>query len=348
MRPIATNYAKSGKRFASAHSRGLRPIPVQQTRQRVSLPQRIRAGCDTFAVATPSCLSSLPQRIRAGCDASDIADYILSELCHSAFARVATALAAGCRLRYVLCHSAFARVATACRGILRCCAWTLPQRIRAGCDSAAVGAALFTSFFATAHSRGLRRCWKPSLTATRFFATAHSRGLRRCWKPSLTATRFFATAHSRGLRRSKTKSSTTLCCFATAHSRGLRPSWRNNPIPSRLLCHSAFARVATVVYCVCCRYCAIFATAHSRGLRLACEYRFVPDLGFATAHSRGLRLSCMPVCKQELPLCHSAFARVATLAQARINNSFFFATAHSRGLRLRKSNAAHCEFAARR
>ena len=180
LRPIATNYAKSGKRFASAHSRGLRPIPVQQTRQRVSLPQRIRAGCD--------------------CTCGGLSIEIRS----------------------------------------------LPQRIRAGCDSAAVGAALFTSFFATAHSRGLRRCWKPSLTATRFFATAHSRGLRR----------------------SKTKSSTTLCCFATAHSRGLRPSWRNNPIPSRLLCHSAFARVATVVYCVCCRYCAIFATAHSRGLRL--------------------------------------------------------------------------------
>ena len=122
--------------FASAHSRGLRPIPVQQTRQRVSLPQRIRAGCDTFAVATPSCLSSLPQRIRAGCDASDIADYILSELCHSAFARVATALAAGCRLRYVLCHSAFARVATPPLSVLHCLRASLPQRIRAGCDDA--------------------------------------------------------------------------------------------------------------------------------------------------------------------------------------------------------------------
>ena len=166
--------------FATAHSRGLRrcttkrtltqislpqriragcdSIPVQQTRQRVSLPQRIRAGCDTFAVATPSCLSSLPQRIRAGCDASDIADYILSELCHSAFARVATALAAGCRLRYVLCHSAFARVATLdgcvklasfnlCHSafarvatpplsVLHCLRASLPQRIRAGCDDA--------------------------------------------------------------------------------------------------------------------------------------------------------------------------------------------------------------------
>ena len=167
---------------------------------------------------------------------------------------------------------------------------SLPQRIRAGCDSAAVGAALFTSFFATAHSRGLRRCWKPSLTATRFFATAHSRGLRR----------------------SKTKSSTTLCCFATAHSRGLRPSWRNNPIPSRLLCHSAFARVATVVYCVCCRYCAIFATAHSRGLRPAAVGAELFTGFFATAHSRGLRPSAAPCVCTLGNLCHSAFARVAT------------------------------------
>ena len=166
---------------------------------------------------------------------------------------------------------------------------SLPQRIRAGCDSAAVGAALFTSFFATAHSRGLRRCWKPSLTATRFFATAHSRGLRR----------------------SKTKSSTTLCCFATAHSRGLRPSWRNNPIPSRLLCHSAFARVATVVYCVCCRYCAIFATAHSRGLRL----QVPPPLLLSSSLPQRIRAGCdFRVRRQQdiFRLCHSAFARVAT------------------------------------
>ncbi len=228
------------------------------------------------------------------------------------------------------------------------CFSALPQRIRAGCDSAAVGAALFTSFFATAHSRGLRRCWKPSLTATRFFATAHSRGLRR----------------------SKTKSSTTLCCFATAHSRGLRPSWRNNPIPSRLLCHSAFARVATVVYCVCCRYCAIFATAHSRGLRLSFFLLLVQYLLFATAHSRGLRLVLLPTRGGILifatahsrglrPTLKAIFWYCSALPQriragcdgrvpAVVSTQYAFATAHSRGLRLRKSNAAHCEFAARR
>ena len=187
----------------------------------------------------------------------------------------------------------------------------MPQRIRAGCDSAAVGAALFTSFFATAHSRGLRRCWKPSLTATRFFATAHSRGLRR----------------------SKTKSSTTLCCFATAHSRGLRPSWRNNPIPSRLLCHSAFARVATVVYCVCCRYCAIFATAHSRGLRLACEYGFIPDFRFATAHSRGLRPSGISFSSTEIALPQRIRAGCDKQKLFTQSGTECFATAHSRGLR---------------
>ena len=54
--------------FASAHSCGLRPIPVQQTRQRVSLPQRIRAGCDEGSYGNGKSLSSLPQRISAGCD----------------------------------------------------------------------------------------------------------------------------------------------------------------------------------------------------------------------------------------------------------------------------------------
>lgn len=47
-------------------------------------------------------------------------------------------------------------------------------------------------------------------------------------------------------------------------------------------------------------------------------------------------------------LCHSAFVRVATSSSPLTMWTATFATAHSRGLRLRKSNAAHCEFAARR
>ena len=138
LRPFSA--AHGGTIFATAHSRGLR-------------------RCDLFPRRTVG--RSLPQRIRAGCDASDIADYILSELCHSAFARVATALAAGCRLRYVLCHSAFARVATPRTSphqqqLLLChsafarvatvqkfldfikALCTLPQRIRAGCDNSEI------------------------------------------------------------------------------------------------------------------------------------------------------------------------------------------------------------------
>lgn len=70
----------------------------------------------------------------------------------------------------------------------------------------------------------------------------------------------------------------------------------------------------------------VFASAHSRGLRR--DFYASTDNAdrFATAHSRGLRRGIDGV----------------------NYNAAIFATAHSCGLRLRKSNAAHCEFAARR
>ena len=69
LRPIATNYAKSGKRFATAHSRGLRRFPMFETIiLPMSLPQRIRAGCDVRKRLHRVHGRSLPQRIRAGCD----------------------------------------------------------------------------------------------------------------------------------------------------------------------------------------------------------------------------------------------------------------------------------------
>ena len=136
LRPIATNYAKSGKRFASAHSRGLRPIPVQQTRQRVSLPQRIRAGCDYIRIVEHDwdilCLSAfarvatpfderlrlrdgpLPQRIRAGCDQC-------ANNLQQPDGALPQRIRAGCDIKLTvddvdcyLCHSAFVRVATHC------------------------------------------------------------------------------------------------------------------------------------------------------------------------------------------------------------------------------------------
>ena len=115
------------------------------------------------------------------------------------------------------------------------------------------------------------------------------------------------------------------------------------------LCLSAFARVATL---------RPFSAAHGGTI-------------FATAHSCGLRRSSTCGSLNAISLCHSAFVRVATLPKSadlhggtsfatahscglrrqgniRIENNGAFATAHSCGLRLRKSNAAHCEFAARR
>ncbi len=78
-----------------------------------------------------------------------------------------------------------------------------------------------------------------------------------------------------------------------------------------LLCHSAFARVATISaqYSVIRR---LFATAHSCGLRRACCQTAVPIL----ALPQRIRAGCdwaVYKCISPLLLCHSAFARVATI-----------------------------------
>ena len=77
--------------------------------------------------------------------------------------------------------------------------------------------------------------------------------------------------------------------FATAHSRGLRLGKCRRRFCPLGLCHSAFARVATL----------------SGYFALLC-------LDFATAHSRGLRRIGESRVNVMLILCHSAFARVAT------------------------------------
>ena len=84
-------------------------------------------------------------------------------------------------------------------------------------------------------------------------------------------------------------------------------------IVNRFLCHSAFARVAT--WHTEQRRCySFFATAHSRGLRLYGRHLLaVLNIIFATAHSRGLRLGALPDIITAIVLCHSAFARVATV-----------------------------------
>ncbi len=146
----------------------------------------------------------------------------LTELCHSAFARVATR-----SLRPIRSTCAFATAHS--RGLRRKCLeiekdydalpqriragcdaisapvvtmlWPLPQRIRAGCDSHRERYRVPVAAFATAHSRGLRRVECAIICSRLIFATAHSRGLRP--PPANRKNRIihFATAHSCGLRR---------------------------------------------------------------------------------------------------------------------------------------------------
>ena len=98
--------------FATAHSCGLRRSPINTTLFPLSLPQRIRAGCDLCAEDRLLQRDSLPQRIRAGCDRR-----------RKQFA--------------VECESLPQRIRAGCDCDSDC--WTnhqgsLPQRIRAGCD----------------------------------------------------------------------------------------------------------------------------------------------------------------------------------------------------------------------
>ena len=134
--------------FATAHSRGLRPPPANRKNriihfatahscglrrfQRctrsvalVTLPQRIRAGCDPPAVSLSNASETLPQRIRAGCDCQAVRP------CRKDTS-LPQRIRAGCDdyercgrcYEGNLCHSAFARVATAekqCSALRICC-----------------------------------------------------------------------------------------------------------------------------------------------------------------------------------------------------------------------------------
>ena len=78
-----------------------------------------------------------------------------------------------------------------------------------------------------------------------------------------------------------------------------------------LLCHSAFARVATHDLAL---ELADRILCHSAFARVATEAGLaqIRTANFATAHSRGLRRADNPKILPVLNLCHSAFARVAT------------------------------------
>ncbi len=148
--------AQQWRDFATAHSCGLRLDVDAACVGRQSLPQRIRAGCDSIPVQQTRQRVSLPQRIRAGCDLAfmawdsnggnfatahscglrrfiRIAFRDFGDLCHSAFVRVATVTSKQLPLRrsFATAHSCGLRLET---GAVRDIQQALPQHIRAGCD----------------------------------------------------------------------------------------------------------------------------------------------------------------------------------------------------------------------
>ena len=134
----------------------------------------------------------------------------------------------------------------------------------------------------------------------------------------------FATAHSCGLRHSRKQSTAVSKPFATAHSCGLR----------RYL----VLRTGQIL-------------SLPQRIRAGCDRKDYIYYGTYGSLPQRIRAGCdiddvkLGAWKH---LCHSAFVRVATIFYVINIIMCFFATAHSCGLRLRKSNAAHCEFAARR
>ena len=179
----------------------------------------------------------------------------------------------------------------------------------------------------------------------------------------------FATAHSCGLRQNRLCSQTPTVGFATAHSCGLRRQPCSALAQQSRLCHSAFVRVATDSECQDCRFVGLCHSAFVRvatgtkasalgttttlpqRIRAGCDFRTARACRCqALCHSAFVRVAT-PQCgrwERFIALCHSAFVRVATMYNQAQHEMYHFATAHSCGLRLRKSNAAHCEFAARR
>ena len=150
------------------------------------------------------------------------------------------------------------------------------------------------------------------------------------------------------------------CRFATAHSRGLRLGKCRRRFCSLRLCHSAFARVATItikrllemaILChsafarvatgnKCCATCGHYL-CHSAFARVATPSVLSSFLKCASLPQR-IRAGCdfdNPQKEVDIVLCHSAFARVATQAvlgrscPCRLCHSAFVRVATSRRTR---------------
>ena len=164
------------------------------------LPQRIRAGCDETSYEEYTHVYTLPQRIRAGCDERLGLVYDFDALCHSAFVRVATAFTSATARHafFATAHSCGLRpVPSVCVAILS----PLPQRIRAGCDTAHMTYRQCTSALPQRIRAGCDEKITPTKRNVAIFATAHSCGLRPFECTTGRVSFRFATAHSCGLRR---------------------------------------------------------------------------------------------------------------------------------------------------
>ena len=207
--------------FATAHSRGLRRCTTKRTLTQISLPQRIRAGCDSIPVQQTRQRVSLPQRIRAGCDYIRIVEHDWDILCLSAFARVATPFDERLRLRDGPLPQRIRAGCDQCANNLQQPDGALPQRIRAGCDIKLTVDDVDCYLCHSAFVRVATHCYKLCKIGQ---TLCHSAFARVATHPSATdtATCFFASAHSRGLRHVRRRNSFLPVFFATAHSRGLR------------------------------------------------------------------------------------------------------------------------------
>ena len=165
---------------------------------------------------------------------------------------------------------------------------SLPQRIRAGCDGVQPQQARSVLPFATAHSRGLRR----QLAVTGHTHVPLPQRIRAGCDLLPTPSASLYTPLPQRIRAG---------CDEIAYTK----------YDLRILCHSAFARVATLSGYFA-LLCLDFATAHSCGLRPHRLRRFFLRRLCHSAFVRVATKGCLvSVC--DAPLCHSAFVRVATV-----------------------------------
>ena len=187
--------------FATAHSRGLRRCTTKRTLTQISLPQRIRAGCDSIPVQQTRQRVSLPQRIRAGCDYIRIVEHDWDILCLSAFARVATPFDERLRLRDGPLPQRIRAGCDQCANNLQQPDGALPQRIRAGCDIKLTVDDVDCYLCHSAFVRVATHCYKLCKIGQTLCHSAFARvATLRPFSAAHGGT-IFATAHSCGLRR---------------------------------------------------------------------------------------------------------------------------------------------------